>query len=277
MPSKRRSQSSNPEIILGEAVGLYLSTVSSELSPGIQQDVFKFVRWYGETRQMASLTGQEIANYSEQMNSSPTKSTEHLSTVKQFLVYAHKQGFTAANLSAHVRIKKMSVKAPAKSLAKAEEAIMLTSRGYEELKNKLSALKEERPKMADELRKAAADKDFRENAPLAAAREKQGHIEGKILELENTMKRAKVVEVVSESVLRITFGDTVTISDITSAEKINYTLVGSREANIKQGKISIESPMGQALFNKQIGDVLEVNAPSGMLKYKIMEISRLQH
>jgi transcription elongation factor GreA len=129
--------------------------------------------------------------------------------------------------------------------------------------------------MADELRKAAADKDFRENAPLAAAREKQGHIEGKILELENTIKRAKVVEVSTESVLRITIGDVVTISDITSAEKINYTLVGSKEANIKQGKISIVSPMGQALFNKQIGDILEVNAPSGILKYKIMEISRL--
>jgi len=275
MPSKRRSQSSNPEIILGETVGLYLSSVSSELSSGIQQDVFKFVRWYGETRQMASLTGQEIANYSEQLNSSPNKSIEHLNAVKQFLIYAHKQGFTAANLSAHVRVKKLPIKATVKSQGKAEEAIMLTSQGFEELKNKLSALKEERPKMADELRKAAADKDFRENAPLAAAREKQGHIEGKILELENTIKRAKVVEVSTESVLRITIGDVVTISDITSAEKINYTLVGSKEANIKQGKISIVSPMGQALFNKQIGDILEVNAPSGILKYKIMEISRL--
>lgn len=254
---------------------MYLSSVSSELSSGIQQDVFKFVRWYGETRQMASLTGQEIANYSEQLNSSPNKSIEHLNAVKQFLVYAHKQGFTAANLSAHVRVKKLPTKATVKSQGKAEEAIMLTSQGFEELKNKLSALKEERPKMADELRKAAADKDFRENAPLAAAREKQGHIEGKILELENTIKRAKVVEVSTESVLRITIGDVVTISDITSAEKINYTLVGSKEANIKQGKISMVSPMGQALFNKQIGDILEVNAPSGILKYKIMEISRL--
>ena len=71
---------------------------------------------------------------------------------------------------------------------------MLTSQGYEEIKNKLAALKEERPKIAEELRRAAADKDFRENAPLEAAREKQGHIEGQIRELENTVKRAKVVE-----------------------------------------------------------------------------------
>ncbi len=275
MPSKRRSQPSNPEIILGEAVGLYLSTVPSELSSEIQQDVFKFVRWYGETRQMASLTGQEIANYSEQLNSSPTKAIEHLNAVKQFLHYAHKQGFTAANLSAHVRVKKLPAKTSAKTQGKAEEAIILTSQGYEELKHKLSALKEERPKIADELRKAAADKDFRENAPLEAAREKQGHVEGQIRELENTMKRAKVVEVSTDSVLRITIGDIVTISDITTTEKINYTLVGSKEANIKQGKISIVSPMGQALFNKQIGDVLEVNAPSGILKYTIVEISRL--
>ena len=254
---------------------MYLSTVSPELSSKIQQDVFKFVRWYGETRQMSSLTGQEIANYSEELNSSRNKSIEHLNTVKQFLIYAHKQGLTAANLSAHVRVKKLPAKTAPKAQGKAEEAIMLTNQGYEEIRNKLSALKEERPKIAEELRRAAADKDFRENAPLEAAREKQGHIEGQIRELENTIKRAKVVEVISQSVLRITIGDVVTISDITTAEKIKYTLVGSKEANIKQGKISIVSPMGQALFNKQIGDVLEVNAPSGILKYQIMEISRL--
>jgi transcription elongation factor GreA len=274
MPSKRQSNSSNLEISLGEAASQFLSAIPADLTAVTQQDVFKFIRWYGENRRISSIIGQEIANYSEQLNASPTKSIEHLNAVKQFLTFAHKQGFTSTNLAPHIRVKKLPAKSSSLSQGKAEDAIMLTRQGYEEIKIKLAALKEERPKIAEELTKAAADKDFRENAPLEAARERQGHVEGQIRELENTVKRAKVVETSSEGIVRITLGDTVTISDVSSGEKINYMLVGSKEANIKQGKISIVSPMGQALFNKEIGDVLEVNAPSGLLKYKILEITR---
>jgi transcription elongation factor GreA len=274
MPSVKRSQSPNPDINLGEAAHRFLSSVSGEVSATIQQDVFKFIRWYGEGRLFSSLTGQEVANYSEQSNASPTRSADHLTAVKQFLTYAHKQGFAAINLAAHVRIKKLSSKTSSVSGGKAEDAIAMTKSGHVELVNKLAALKAERPKIADELRKAAADKDFRENAPLEAARERQGHVEGQIRELENTIKRAKVVETTSEGVPRVTIGDTVTIVDVASADKIKYTLVGPKEANIKLGKISIVSPMGQSLFNKEVGDSFEVNAPSGVLKYKILEISR---
>ncbi|MBN1375717.1 MAG: transcription elongation factor GreA [Dehalococcoidia bacterium] len=275
MPSKRHPHSSNTEISLGEAASQFLSTVPTELTASAQQDVFKFIRWYGESRNIASLIGQEVANYSEQMNTTSTISIEHLNIVKQFLSFAHKQGFTSVNLAPHIRVKKLASKISAKSAAKIEDAIILTSQGYEEMKVKLAILKEERPKIAEELKKAAADKDFRENAPLEAARERQGHVEGQIRELENTLKRAKVAETVNGGVLRITIGDAVTIVDISSEEKIRYMLVGSKEANIKLGKISIVSPMGQALFNKQIGDVFKVNAPSCILKYKILEISRI--
>ena len=128
--------------------------------------------------------------------------------------------------------------------------------------------------MVEELTRAAADKDFRENAPLEAAREKQGHIEGQIRDLENTLKRAKVMESPDEKGLKITMGDTVVISYVESGERIQYMLVSSKEANIQQGKISMESPMGQALFNREAGDRLDVAAPSGVLTYKIIEILR---
>jgi transcription elongation factor GreA len=74
--------------------------------------------------------------------------------------------------------------------------------------------------------------------------------------------------------IRVTLGDTVLISDLACSEKINYILVGAKEANIKLGKISIVSPMGQALFNKEIGDVLKVSTPSGILSYEIIKIIR---
>ncbi|MCX6002628.1 MAG: transcription elongation factor GreA, partial [Chloroflexi bacterium] len=160
------------------------------------------------------------------------------------------------------------------SSLKAEEPIMLTKNGYDAMKSKLTSLKEERPRVTEEIKKAAADKDFRENAPLQAAREKQGHIEGQIRDLEETLKKARVFESADKTGIRIAIGDTVAITDTVSGEKINYTIVSSQEANIKQHKISLASPMGQAIFNKEAGDLLEVNAPSGVLTYKIVEITR---
>ena len=259
---------------MGEAATHYFSSLPSNTAAPIQQEVFKFIRWYGEERPIINLTGQEVANYSEQFGVATTKSTEHLHAVKTFLAFAYKQGVISTNLSAHIRVKKPATRRPPSSSLKAEDPIMLTQNGYNEMKSKLMWLKEERPKVTEEIKKAAADKDFRENAPLQAAREKQGHIEGQIRDLEETLKKARVLESNDKTGIKITMGDTVAITDTASGEKINYTIVSSQEANIKQHKISLASPMGQAIFNKEAGDLLEVNAPSGVLTYKIVEITR---
>lgn len=259
---------------MGEAATHYFSSLPPGTTPPAQQEVFKFIRWYGEEKPVINLTGQEVANYAEQFGIATTKSAEHLHAVKTFLSFAYKQGVISTNLSAHIRVKKPATRRPSAGSLKAEDPIMLTKNGYDEMKSKLVSLKEERPRVTEEIRKAAADKDFRENAPLQAAREKQGHIEGQIRDLEETLKKARVLESDDKTGLRIAMGDTVTIADTISGEKINYTIVSSQEANIKQHKISLASPMGQAIFNKEAGDLLEVNAPSGVLTYKIVEITR---
>jgi transcription elongation factor GreA len=274
MPSKQKPLPVNPGTSLGEAATRFLSTVSKESAAEIQQELLKFTRWYGLDRPIIDLTGQVVSSYSEQFHSSTSQTVKHLNQIKTFLSYCHKQGLTPVNLAPHIRVKKPGARQQAQSSAKVEEPIVLTRHGYETLKSKLAALKEERPKISEELRKAAADKDFRENAPLEAAREKQGHIEGQILELENTLKRSKVIEAPEEKGQRISMGDTVVISYLESGERIRYTLVSSKEANIQQGKISLNSPLGQALFNKEAGETLEVAAPSGVLKYQIIEISK---
>ncbi|MFA5066240.1 MAG: transcription elongation factor GreA [Dehalococcoidia bacterium] len=265
----------NPGTSLGEAATRFLSTVSTESAPKIQQELLKFTRWYGLDRPIIDLTGQVVSSYSEQFHSGTSQTIEHLNAVKTFLSYCFKQGLTASNLAPHIRVKKPTTSQRTSiNTVKIEEPIILTKDGYEELKRKLAVLKEERPKISEELRRAAADKDFRENAPLEAAREKQGHVEGQIRDLENTLKRARVIESPEEKGLKITMGDTVVISFVESGERIQYTLVSSQEANIQQGKISLNSPMGQALFNREAGDALEVTAPSGVLKYQIIEILR---
>jgi transcription elongation factor GreA len=274
MPPKQKPSSKNPGFSMGEAATHYFSSLPPDTAAPAQQEVFKFIRWYGEERPVVNLTGQEVANYAEQFGIATTKSAEHLHAVKTFLSFAHKQGVISTNLSAHIRVKKPAARRLAASSLKAEDPIMLTKNGYDEMKSKLVSLKEERPRVTEEIRKAAADKDFRENAPLQAAREKQGHIEGQIRDLEETLKKARVLESDDKTGLRIAMGDTATIADTISGEKINYTIVSSQEANIKQHKISLASPMGQAIFNKEAGDLLEVNAPSGVLTYKIIEITR---
>lgn len=274
MPSKQKPSPQNQGFSLGEAATHYFSSLAPDTATPVQQEVFKFIRWYGEEIPIINLTGQAVANYTEQFGAATAKSTEHLHAVKTFLAFAHKQGITSTNLSVHIRVKKPVARRSSSSSSKAEEPIMLTKHGYDEMKNKLSVLRAERPKVTEEIKKAAADKDFRENAPLQAAREKQGHIEGQIRDLEETLKKARVLESDGRTGIRIAMGDTVTISDTASGEKINYTIVSSQEANIKQHKISLASPMGQAMFNKEAGDLLEVNAPSGVLIYKIVEITR---
>jgi transcription elongation factor GreA len=276
MPSKKNPNSAQPHISLGESATRFLTTGSSDKASSAHQEVFKFIRWFGEDRKLSSVTGQEIINYSEQTHASTSKSDEHLNVIKSYLKYVHKEGYTAINLSIHVKIRKTSGKISATGTANLDEPVLMTSQGFEEGREKLMHLQTERPRIADEIRRAAADKDFRENAPLHAAREQMSLLDGQIKELEDALRRAKVVEKDHAKGHLVAIGDTVVIEDQTSKEHISYSLVSSREANVKHGKISIVSPLGQALLNKEVGQSISVNAPSGLIQYRIIEIKQIQ-
>jgi transcription elongation factor GreA len=276
MPSKQRSQSTEPGVSLGDAATRFLTTVSIGSQSEAQQEVIKFVRWFGEGRMTGTLTGQEVVNYSEQIYTSTNKSTEHLNTIKKFLQFVHKENYTSANLGIHIKIKKVPGKTASGIAVRTDEPVFLTRQGYEEAKARLAHLQSERPRIAEEIHRAAADKDFRENAPLQAAREHMSHLEGQIKEHEDTLRRAKVVEDQPDKGLRVGIGDIVVLEHESSGERITYTLVSSREANVRLGKISVASPMGQAIINKEIGEVVGVNAPSGIINYCIKEIKKDQ-
>jgi transcription elongation factor GreA len=159
-----------------------------------------------------------------------------------------------------------------KNSHKEAEQIHLTSEGHAALKSELEALQNERPRVAEQIRHAAADKDFRENAPLEAAREHQGHIEGRIRELEATIKGATIIKEKTSTTLRVGIGCTVDLSDLTSGEQLHYTLVSPSESNPTKGKLSIASPTGKALLDQEIGAVVEVAAPVGTFRYRIVGI-----
>jgi transcription elongation factor GreA len=271
MASKNTPDSALSDYSLGEAATQFLLTLSSDERLKAQQEVYKFVRWYGEKRPLIGLTIPEVANYAEQITSSTTEVAEKLGIIKNLLTYIHKQGMTRKNLAVHLKSKKT----PPKSTSikrRSHRKVLLTNQGYTDLQAELDSLKKERPRIAEELKKAASDKDFRENAPLEAAREHQGQIEARIRQLESTLKMASLVDEQQAGSREISFGDTAVLRDIASGEQVRYTLVDISEANAMEGKISVVSPMGQALLGHVKGQNVEVKAPAGILHYKIEEI-----
>jgi len=136
----------------------------------------------------------------------------------------------------------------------------------------LESLKMERPMIAEQIRLAAADKDVRENAPLEAARERQGHLEARIREIEATLGAATVMDDRPRATRTVGVGCRVRLSDMKSGDELTYRLVSPSEADPAQGRLSIASPTGKALLDHETGALVKVEAPVGTLQYRIDEI-----
>jgi len=152
--------------------------------------------------------------------------------------------------------------------------IPLTARGAARLRDELQRLKsEERPAVIAAIAEARAQGDLSENAEYDAARERQGFIEGRIAELEGTLSNAQIIEPAELDVAgQVVFGATVDLEDMESGERLVYQIVGDVEADIRAGQISVSSPVARALIGKREGDVAEVNAPSGLREYEILDV-----
>ncbi|MBO6043201.1 MAG: transcription elongation factor GreA [Acetobacter sp.] len=149
----------------------------------------------------------------------------------------------------------------------------ITSQGLNQLKDELHKLKtEERPAVIRAIAEARSYGDLSENAEYHAARERQSFIEGRILELEDIISSAEVVHPASLSGDHIKFGATVSLIDEETDKKVTYQIVGMYEADIKQGKISISSPLAKSLIGKKKGDSVSVSAPAGDRFYEILSV-----
>lgn len=152
--------------------------------------------------------------------------------------------------------------------------IPLTTRGAEKLKEELQRLKSvERHAVIQAIAEARAQGDLSENAEYEAAKDKQGFIEGRILEIEGKLAAAQVIDPSSlDAGGKVVFGSTVDLEDEDSGAKVTYQIVGDDEADLKQGLISISSPIARALIGKVAGDVAEVQAPGGLRSYEIVDV-----
>ena len=152
--------------------------------------------------------------------------------------------------------------------------IPLTRRGAELLKNELHRLKSvERHAVIQAIAEARAQGDLSENAEYEAAKDKQGFVEGRIQELECKLAAAQVIDPSTlDAGGKVVFGATVDLEDDDSGAKATYQIVGDDEADLKQGLVSISSPLARALIGKEAGDVAEVQAPGGLRHWEIVEV-----
>jgi transcription elongation factor GreA len=152
--------------------------------------------------------------------------------------------------------------------------VPITKRGAELLKEELHRLKtKDRPSVIAAIADARAQGDLSENAEYDAAKERQSFIEGRIAELEGKLSAAQIIDpTVLDAEGRIVFASTVDLEDLESGQKVTYQIVGEDEADLKELKVSITSPIARALIGKYAGDVVEVNAPSGIREYEVLEV-----
>ena len=249
---------------LAEAADAFLSNLPPEERVKTQAEISKFARWLGLSRQVKDISPVDVSSYGEQITPSAVK------PLRSFLTYIREKGFSSISLAPHLRARKTSSKTFTVWQSGQVQAT-LTAQGYAKLEKELANLKNQRSQVTEEIQKAAADKDFRENAPLAAARERKAHLEGRIKEIESTLDQAKIVGK-SQDISKAKFGDTVVLRDLSSGKEFSYNLVDPREANPAKGKLSVASPLGKAILDKEKGQTIEVVAPAGTFRCQIEDI-----
>ena len=153
------------------------------------------------------------------------------------------------------------------------EKVPMTVEGFQMIEAELHRLKaEERPRIIQQISDAREHGDLSENAEYHAAKEAQGLNEARVAELEDKVGRAEVIDTTKLSGSTVKFGATVTLSDEDSGDKVKYKIVGEHEANVREGKISVNSPIARALIGKSKGETTEVTTPRGARSYEILKV-----
>ena len=156
------------------------------------------------------------------------------------------------------------------------QTVPMTPEGYQRLQEELKHLiRVERPRVVQDIAEARDHGDLSENAEYDAAKERQGFVEGRIAEINGKMARAQVIDVATIDTDKVVFGATVTVYDDESESESTYRIVGEDESDIKQGLISISSPVAKALIGHRIGDEVQFKVPSGIRIYEIIDIKYL--
>ncbi len=264
-----------PPTTLGDALNEYIEALKPELRGTHAGYVRKYVEHAGEQTTLASLSSSRIESYAEaQIKNSDPAAGERVAALKAWFQFLKKRNYTDQNYGVHIRVRKTAGRGTGEGRTIVEESnlVEMTRDGFEALQREFEQLNARTPELIKAITHAREDKDFRENAPLEAAREALAFNEQRRKAVEIALKRAVIVEHVSND--RSTIGSAVTVTRLDNSRQDTYRLVGAREANAADKKISVESPVGKVLLGKRVGDDVSVNVPSGIIQYRIDAIAR---
>ena len=258
-------------ITTAEAIAHFFNSLDPEEARDHRPELERFVEWFGAEQRISELTGAEVAAYlaEERRRLGDQADLAHLEPLRAFLAYCARLSFVEDDLVPYLRV----TGAPRRTQDAPEpgSAYYVTIEGLAALEKELEQLKAERPNIAEQLRLAMADKDFRENAPLDAARDAQAHLEARIRQIEDQLRHAVIIDADAKGG-RANVGSTVRVINLKSDREQIFHLVSPNEVDPANGKISIESPVGQAVINHAAGDEVQVNAPSGPLSLRLVEV-----
>lgn len=252
------------------------------------QELRRFVSWIAD-RDLDKITPNLLSEYAVKVAQSGAEAApKKLQPVRAFLDYLEEQGWTnkkkgdngekKRKLSSHLRPPRSKTSRNSNARAASQHPndgrTYLTQEGYNNLLALLEDRKKDRLAVTEEIRRAMADKDFRENAPLDAAKDRQGRIETEIRELEASIANSHILHEGSNGVItRSSVGARMTLTETSSSQTVHYTLVDVREADVRMGRISTQSPVGQALLDRGVGEEVVIKVPNGTRTYIVQEIS----
>lgn len=262
---------------LGQAIGEYLARTPLEDRETAARELSRFARWLGPDTPLSRISPMDIQRYQEQFPETSVDVNRRLEPVKAFLTSLKAQKLTSVNLGAYIRLRRLSVRRSGpRSTKPTPEQVRITEQGFAALTAELHRLENEvRPEVTEALRRAAADKDFRENAPYDAAKQRLAEVQSRIDEIRRTLSAATIYS--DDSTEAVDLGTTVTLHHLTDQDDVIYTIVGPGEVSPREGKISAQSPLGRALAGRRVGEIVEVQTPAGTDTYRIDKIERLVH
>lgn len=256
---------------LGQAVSTYLTALPAAERPVQGPVLSRFVNWIGPDRDLNAILPIELERYQEQLGEIGIDPTRSLEALRNFLADARKRGWTATNMGVHVKIRRKASPRGGASQAKSDESrVEMTQEGLEALRLELAGLEGRVPAITESMQRAAADKDFRENAPYHAAKEELANVQSRINSLRATISAAAIVERAVGN--RVGLGSRVVLRDLEEDEELTFTLVGPGEIDARRGRISIQSPVAQSLTDRAPGDEVVVQTPAGATRYRIERI-----
>lgn len=265
-------------ISAAEASAHFLQSLDPEKARDERPVLDRFLAHIGEQTQMQALSGEVIAEFAQAELTSKERGADddvlHLEPVRAFLAYSSRLAFTPENLVPHLHLPLGGGGARGGAGAAAElggTAFFVTREGLVALEAALEEHKARRPQIAEDLRAAMADKDFRENAPLDAARDSQAHLEARIRDMEDQLRRAVIIDA-SQKQGRANVGSRVKLHNAAQKTDQTFHLVSPNEVDPTNGKISIESPVGRAVIDHVAGDEVEVETPGGKITLQLLEV-----